>query len=102
MRDLAKWWIVWTLLDWAKLSVVGDASLGAAVMSGAAWLIGHFRGLPLSWQYRAQGFVLASFLLASVSASNFVWARWTVDLREIPSDRLAEFKAALPKDTSEV
>jgi hypothetical protein len=94
--DIGKWWIVWNLLDWAKLSLAGDTSLGVVAMGACAWLWAWWKQWPFVWRHRAQGVLFASVLIGCVSASDFLYQRWSTDPRSISASEVDLFVAALP------
>ena len=52
--------------------------------------------LPIKWQLRMQGVLIASALIALVSVGQFLYIRWSVDPREIPPGEVDRFVARLP------
>jgi hypothetical protein len=89
LPDIFDWWIVWTLLDWAKDHLTLLA--GFIVSAFAFWQ-------SLSQRLRDKllgAFIFSGFLIVT-SLGQFLHVRWSVDPREIPPDKIMDFRQALP------
>jgi hypothetical protein len=85
------------LFQFLKISLIGDISLGTAVMGGLTALWAWHKKWPDRWQYRAQGITVATLIIGLISLGQFLYLRWSIDPRRIPPTELDSFVAALGK-----
>jgi hypothetical protein len=57
------------VLEWAKVSILGDASLVGAIVTGVTWAWVWYKDRPTKWQYHARG-ALFAFSLIVVPTEN--------------------------------
>jgi hypothetical protein len=95
--EIFKEWFFLEIFDWAKHSAIGQATLVGAAMSGISQFKKLFRALSIKWRHRTQGFFIACVLFSLLSASSFLYDRWSIDPRTVPASEVDRFTTALGK-----